>query len=343
MTTGTGTNPRREPLLKIEFGDAFDFYDSWPSPTVIVVDGPYGVAGFPGDPPTPDGLAEWYAPHIAAWSRLSMPSTTVWFWGTEIGWAKVHPVFELHGWQYATANIWDKGIGHVAGNVNSKTIRQFPVVSEVCVRYTRLVTLPMEDGQQLPLPQWLRHEWTRAGLPLYKTNEACGVANAATRKYFTLDHLWYFPPSEMMERLAAYARRHGKLTQRPYFSLDGSHPLTGEAWAALRSKWHHEHGITNVWREPALRGTERLKKAHGGHKYVHTNQKPLKLMERIVAATTDAGDAVWEPFGGLCTASLAAVRLGRDAFAAEIDADFYSLATQRLSTAWESISLLPAD
>jgi site-specific DNA-methyltransferase (adenine-specific) len=331
----------QEPQAHIQLGDAMDMYESWPAPTVIVVDGPYGVAGFPGDPPTPDGLAEWYAPHVAEWARLALPSATLWFWGTEVGWASVHPVLALHGWQYATANVWDKGIGHVAGNVNGKTIRQFPVVSEMCVRYTRNVTLPAEDGTQLPLPQWLRAEWARAGLPLYKTNEACGVANAATRKYFTLDHLWYFPPPEMMERLVAYASKHGRLTRRPYFSLDGHTPLTGDAWSALRSKWHHEHAVTNVWREPALRGVERLKKPGGGHKCVHTNQKPLKLMERIVAASSDPGDVVWEPFGGLCTASLAAVRLGRDAYAAEIDADFHRMATDRLATAWETGSLIP--
>ena len=71
-------------------GNALDHYDAWPSPTVIVSDGAYGVSGFPGDPPTPEGLADWYAPHVAAWSRRALPSTTLWFWGTEIGWATVH-------------------------------------------------------------------------------------------------------------------------------------------------------------------------------------------------------------------------------------------------------------
>jgi hypothetical protein len=39
---------------------------------------------------------------------------------------------------------------------------------------------------------------------------------------------------------------------------------------------------------------------------------------------------IWEPFGGLCSASLAAVTLGRRAFAAETDAGFADLAAQRL-------------
>lgn len=313
----------------VRLGDALDFYAEWPAPTVIVVDGPYGVSGFPGDPPTPEGLGEWYEPHIREWARNALPSTTLWFWNSEVGWAEVHPVLKRHGWRYAGASIWDKGIGHIAGNVNSKSIRSFPVVSELCVRYVREVMLPTLTGELLTLKEWLRYEWLRSGLPLSRTNEACGVRNAATRKYFTLDWRWYFPPPEMMERLAAYATRHGTATDVPYFSLDRETPLSADQWRLMRAKWNHAHGITNVWHEPALLGDERLR-VDGRMKCVHLNQKPLTLMERIIGAASAPGDVVWEPFGGLCTGCVAASRLGRHAFAAEINPDYYELAVERL-------------
>ena len=323
---------------QVQVGNAIDFYAAWPSPTAIVADGPYGVSGFRGDPPTPDGLGDWYEPHVREWSRLAQPSTTLWFWNSEVGWAEVHPVLKANGWRYAGACIWDKGIGHIAGNVNSRSIRSFPVVSEVCVRYVREVLLPTLDGEALTLKEWLRYEWQRSGLPLTKTNQACGVRNAATRKYFTLDWRWYFPPPEMMERLAGYATRHGQPTCVPYFSLDGSTPLTADQWKRMRAKWNHTHGITNVWQEPALRGEERLR-VNGRMKCVHLNQKPLKLMERIIGAVSDAGDVVWEPFGGLCTASIAAARLGRDAYAAEINPDYHMLAVERLRDDFDRIAV----
>jgi DNA modification methylase len=53
-------------------------------------------------------------------------------------------------------------------------------------------------------------------------------------------------------------------------------------------------------------------------------------MRRILAACTDSGDVVWEPFGGLCTATVAAVEMGRVGFAAEPVTDFYELALRRL-------------
>ena len=322
---------RARGFAHIELADALDCYPSWPRPTVIVSDGAYGVAGFPGDPPTPAGLVKWYEPHVAAWSQFALPETSLWFWGTEVGWATVHPLLERYDWEYRTLHVWDKSTAHIAGNVNSKTIRRFPIVTEVCAHYVRVVRLPTIDSDPLPIKQWLRHEWRRSGLPLSKTNEACGVKNAATRKYFTQCHLWYFPPPEMMIRLAAYASQHGRPTTRPYFSLDGERPVTAAEWAKLRSKWNHTHGVTNVWQELAIRGEERLKSS--GAKAVHLNQKPLRLMERIICATSDPGDVVWEPFGGLCSASIAAVRTGRMGFGAEIIPEFHRLAAARLASA----------
>ena len=314
--------------VTVELADALDRYEHWDAPSAIVADGPYGVNGFPGDPATPAELAEWYAPHAAMWAKCALPSTTLWFWGTELSWATVHPVLTLNGWDYRTTHIWDKGLGHIAGNVNGNTIRRFPIVTEVCVQYTRRVELRSGDGELLPMKEWLRKEWLRSGLPLAKTNEACGVKNAATRKYFTQCHLWYFPPPEMMERLSAYANRHGIPTDHPYFSLDGTSYLSAEKWDAMRAKWHHVHGITNVWSEPPVRGSERLK--NGKAKSLHVNQKPLRLIELAITASTDPGDVVWEPFGGLCSAAVASIQSGRRCFSAEVNPEIYEAAANRV-------------
>jgi hypothetical protein len=320
-------------------GDALEAYDVWPTPTTIISDGAYGVGGFHGDPRTPETLVDWYRPHVEAWAKHAEPATTLWFWNTEVGWATVHPLLEAYGWSYEFTNIWDKGIAHVAGNVNGKTIRRFPVVTEVCVFYSRKLMLPTVDGE-LPVQEWMRHEWQRTGLPMYLANEACGVRNAATRKYLTADWLWYFPPADMMERLVAYANERGAPTDRPYYSIDGVRPVTAEEWASMRYRWSHRHGVTNVWSHPPLHGTERFKGTGlraaprvynpSAASAAHLNQKPLEFMRRIVEACTEPGDVVWEPFGGLCSAAVAAVELGRAAYAAEHVEHFANLAEQRL-------------
>lgn len=309
--------------------DALKMYEKWPTPTCIISDGPYGLGKFPGEPKTVDDLVHWYAPHVAAWSRCAGPDTTLWFWSSEIAWATVHRLLDEHGWQYEEACVWDKGIAHVAGNCNSKTIRGVPVVSEVAVRYTKRHRLASVDGRSLPLKEWIRSEWQRSGLPMRLANEACGVLNAATRKYLTQCHLWYFPPPEAMQGMASYCTEHGQISDRPYFSLDGKTNFDSRRWERMRSKWRHTHGMTNIWREPPVHGNERVKL---GSAYLHANQKPLRLMAVQIEASTDEGDVVWEPFGGLCSASIAAARLNRRAFAAEIFDTYYSAAAERLQT-----------
>ena len=116
---------RRE-AVAIHFDSAERFYEQWPSPVCIISDGPYGVSGFPGDEHKTESLVEWYRPHVQAWSARSTAQTTLWFWGTELGWATVHPLLEAKGWEYRCCNVWDKGMSHVAGNANTQTLRKFP-------------------------------------------------------------------------------------------------------------------------------------------------------------------------------------------------------------------------
>ena len=310
----------------IEFGDFLKVHKSWETPTVIVSDGPYGVGGYDGDPKSPKGLDQIYEPFIKAWTDAATSNTTLWFWNTELGWANVHPIFEEYGWEFVNCHIWNKGMGHIAGNANTKTLRRLPVVTEVCVQYTLKPNFLIKE-KKLTMQEWLRYEWKRSGLPLSKTNEACGVKNAATRKYFTTCDLWYFPPSEAFAKLSEYANIHGKSEGRPYFSIDGENPLSKSQWERMRAKFQCPFGVSNVWNHPPLNGKERLK---NGSKALHLNQKPLKLMELIVSMSSDQGDSVWEPFGGLFSVSIAAMNLKRNAFASEINPEVYRHGASRV-------------
>lgn len=309
--------------VAVYYGDSLEHYERWDAPSVIISDGGYGILGFEGDTSDHLGLPDWYEPHVVAWSEAVPAAATLWFWNSEIGWAAVHPVLERHGWRYVSCNIWNKTKAHIAGNVNTSRIRRFPVVTEVCVQYVKEVRL---DG--LTLQHWLRKEWKRTGLPWRRANDACGVKDAAVRKYLDGGHLWYFPPPEAFQKLAAYANEHGAAAGRPYFSIDGQSPLTTQEWSLLRPTFKCPHGFTNVWERKPLKGGERVKAPNG--RAAHLNQKPLDLMELIVSASSIEGDVVWEPFGGLFTACLAARRLGRRAFGAEIDPTYFQLGVQRL-------------
>ncbi len=165
---------------------------------------------------------------------------------------------------------------------------------------------------------------------MYESNIACGVANAATRKYLTQCHLWYFPPGDAVVAMSKWCTERGMKTTRPYFSLDGKNPPSVDAWNRLRAKWTHTHGLTNVWEEPPVHGNERVRVPGSSSRYLHANQKPLSLMKVQILACTAVNDVVWEPFGGLCSASIASIQLGRRACAAEINSNLCTVAIERI-------------
>ena len=292
---------------------------------MIISDGPYGVGGFDGDLRTVEGLAAWYKPHLASWTAAATPVTTLWFWNTEEGWAAVHPLI-LREWEFRGLILWNKGKAHIAGNINTATLRRVPPVTEAVGHYVRRSRFHVA-GMEINAQQWLLAEWRRARLTLRQADNACGVKNAASRKYLASDHQWYFPPPSAFDKLSRVANRDGDPAGRPYFSLDGKEPLTGAQWEHMRAKFTLEFGLTNVWDHPPLKPPERVMQ---GTRAVHPNQKPLVLIERIIRMTSDPLDVVWEPFGGLATATLAAARLERLGFGAEICHQMYQHGRNRL-------------
>ena len=66
---------------------------------------------------------------------------------------------------------------------------------------------------------------------------------------------------------------------------------------------------------------------------LNTIQKPLKLMNRLVAASSNAGDLVLDPFCGVGTALVACEKLGRRYIGFERNQEFVELALSRLQAA----------
>ncbi len=55
----------------------------------------------------------------------------------------------------------------------------------------------------------------------------------------------------------------------------------------------------------------------------------MDLISLIIEASRDIEDVIWEPFGGLFTAAIAAKNLGRKVFGSEIDWIYFFYSVQR--------------
>lgn len=96
--------------------------------------------------------------------------------------------------------------------------------------------------------------------------------------------------------------------------------------------YYREVAMRDVWEIPALRGNQ--PEAAG-----YPTQKPLALYERIIRASSNAGDFVLDPFCGSGTTAVAAERLGRQWLAMDIWDGAVAMLHERLAA--EGLACLP--
>ncbi len=81
------------------------------------------------------------------------------------------------------------------------------------------------------------------------------------------------------------------------------------------------------WTFPICSGKERLKR---NGKKIHSTQKPQALLHRILLATTNKGDIVFDPFLGTGTTAVVAKKLGRNYYGIEKEKSYFNAAKERI-------------
>lgn len=82
---------------------------------------------------------------------------------------------------------------------------------------------------------------------------------------------------------------------------------------------------TNLWRVPSLKGSSK-------EKVGHPTQKPLAVLERIIASSSRAGDLVLDPFCGSGSSLVAAHKLDRHWIGIETDEKWATVARESVKT-----------
>ncbi len=81
------------------------------------------------------------------------------------------------------------------------------------------------------------------------------------------------------------------------------------------------------WNFPICNGKERLKEKG---KKIHSTQKPEALLHRIILATTNKKDNIFDPFLGTGTTAVVAKKLGRNYFGIEKERKYFKAAYDRI-------------
>lgn len=117
-----------------------------------------------------------------------------------------------------------------------------------------------------------------------------------------------------------------------------THATETVLWAAKNEKSKHtfqyklmrEHNggkqMKSVWTLTSPAGEEKI---FGKH----PTQKPLRLLERILLASTDEGDLVFDPFSGSSTTGVAAVNTGRRFVGCELTPEYIEISLKRIERA----------
>ena len=86
----------------------------------------------------------------------------------------------------------------------------------------------------------------------------------------------------------------------------------------------------NVWVIPLCTGNERLKNKEGNK--LHTTQKPVELLRRVISITSNEGDIVLDPLAGTGTTGVVAKALNRNFIMIEQQFNYIEGAQNRFSS-----------
>lgn len=140
--------------------------------------------------------------------------------------------------------------------------------------------------------------------------------NTFARKHDTI--FLYSKKSDYLFNVQYY-----KSWQEKKYNFNAKYP---EIWDEEKKKWYHNAICRDVWEDLNVIGTE----ADGSESEGYPTQKPEALLERIIKASSNPGDLVFDCFMGSGTTQAVAMKLGRRFIGADINLGAIQTTTKRL-------------
>lgn len=274
---------------------------------LVVADPPYWkVVGEKWDYQwkTEKDYVEWSLKWIKEVSRILRIGGTFYCFGYFRTLALLVPHLEDMGLELRQQIILDKGMRAVSGRATKK-YKIFPNVTES-------ILFIIKDNKQFVKP-FLKERQKALGLTAKQINEALGVKSNGGGMwsiYTGKNVCEQFPTEELWNKLSSI--------------LDFEMPYNKVA-----QTFNPQMGYTDVWTD-----IDFYKEKH-----LHPTQKPLKLIRRLIEASSNEGDIVLDPFSGSGSTQLSSIQLKRHYIGIELDEGYYKIGLNRIKEENSNVSL----
>ncbi|MDO4225444.1 MAG: DNA methyltransferase [Bergeyella zoohelcum] len=191
----------------------------------------------------------------------------------------------------------DKGMRAVSGRA-TKNYKLFPNTTES-------ILFIIKDNKKFIKP-FLKDKQEKLGLKSKEINEALGVKSNGGGMwsiYTGKNVCEQFPTEELW----------GKLSKILNFELP---------YKEISQTFNPQMGLTDIWRDIDFYKEDR----------VHPTQKPIKLIERLILASSNSGDMILDPFGGSGSTAIASILTNRNYIIIEKDENYYNNILKRVES-----------
>lgn len=239
---------------------------------------------------------EWSKKWISEVYRTLRIGGTFYLFGYFRTLVKLMPFLQEIGFSLRQQIVINKGIKAVAGRA-TKNYKIFPNVTESILFLTK-------DNISYSR-KFLKSRQKDIGLSSKEINEALGVKSNGGGMwsiYTGKNVCEQFPTQDIWQKLQ-------KVLQ---FNIP---------YETVAQTFNPEMGITDVWNDVDFYEEKRY----------HPTQKPLKLIDRLVRASSNKGDKVLDPFAGSGSTLISCKNNGRIATVIEIDEQYINKIKQRMN------------
>ena len=245
---------------------------------------------------TEDDYIQWTLEWMTEAARVLRLGGTFYCFGYFRTLAYLIPHLESMGLELRQQIIIDKGMKAVSGRA-TKNYKMFPNVTES-------ILFIIKDNKKFIKP-FLKSRQQTLGLSAKEINERLDVKSNGGGMwsiYTGKNVCEQFPTEESWDKLSRV--------------LEFDIP-----YSKLAQTFNPQMGYTDVWTDIDFYSERRY----------HPTQKPLKLIRRLVSASSNEGDVVLDPFVGAGSTVLGCLPLRRHYIGFELNKEYFDIAQRRIA------------